>query len=206
MGTGLTFALDDNNLSASRWVLEVLSLQCFGAFYDISFGRNEEQLAEVVSKDSDFEYHMKKLEETKQRQKETSKWVKEQWQKEYEEVAKHITSENIKSVKESSELKAKHDAVYADLENLYGCSKDEFVRDVAKMGMKQLGMCESETKPYIASIPCLEKYIEEQKAVIKRDLKYHTEEAKERLGVLKKNIEAYDTLRKETHRILDPQK
>lgn len=202
MGSGLTYELDDNNLTASRWILESLALQCFGAFYDTSYGRTEEQLAKMISKGDSLEYHKEELKKTKLRQEEISKWTKEQWQKEYDEFAIHISNDNIKSVKNAYELSTKHGAVYADLKKLYDNTKDRFVKDVAMVGMKQLDMCESETVPYIVSIPTLEKYIEEQKQIITRDLKYHSTEAKNKLKILKKNIKAYDILRKETHKWL----
>jgi hypothetical protein len=205
MPTGLTANLDDNDLSTQRWVLEVLALQCFGTFYDTSFGRTEEQLEEAIVDDR-LSYYTREYVKAIREQKKIKDWTPEQWKSDYYAMVNGIVQQNAESIKESSKQKAKHDKVYGELQKLYDNSKCEVVQEIAKFGMKQLDTVNSETKPYITKIPKLEEYIRERKKSMARDVEYCSVQIKNITNAIEENLAQYQTLREEVHRILDPPK
>jgi hypothetical protein len=205
MPTGLTDALDkDPKITTQRWVTEQL-VRMFGLcaeLRDYSFSMSEKQIEDAISDYSDIQYHSDKYGEARDKSILYATYTPEQWDKDYEDYEKKITNENVACVKRCSVMKARHDAVRVDLTKLFKAARSKHTKAVAKFGLDQLDLVESETRPYIVRILSKDDFVKSQKQSVRSDLKYHKEQMEKARKRVASSIKMYKAICNETHRIL----
>ena len=204
MPTGNTAMLDnDPNLSTARWVTEGLARN-FGACvvlrdddWDLTEDEIEERLKEIVNRDTN--YHKGELIKARGALEEL-KGRKKVWNELYLSAVDEIEKRNRRNIKKANVIKLRHQRVKEDLIKLRDNTKDELTGNLAKFGLKQLKLVESDTEPYISVVPSFEKFKIDKLHSLNWDVNYHTKRLKE--IEKKERLSAYQRIRSEVGKIL----
>ena len=202
MPTGYTDMIDDG-LSSAEWVTKGL-VRSFGLTYhlrDNSMNMSEQDIIDSFDKVySGSSYHENKLNEAMKNLGNIHD--EEFWVDSYRKYVKKTKKYNEDSIKEANRIKQIHDKTRMDLEKLVRETTDEVTKNIAKFGLDQLKLTESDTEPFISKIFSFEDYKKDKIESWRSDVNYHTEELvkeQKRDGIQRKT---YDIILSEVKRVL----
>jgi len=200
--------LDDNpKMTTQQWVMEGLA-RAFGVCVTLRedpFDLSEEQIKQRIVEDGkrDVDWYQKELNKAKEEYSKQSIRTKQEWKMAWLKHEAQKKKENAISITKAEKIKQCHDQVLSDLKLLLISPKtDELTKNIAKFGISQLNLVESECRPCIQEPTTLANYKAEVIKSTKRDIEYHTEEIAKAKQRANERITLYTQLKHDVETVL----
>jgi len=203
MPTGYTSMIDENpNMTTKKWVMEGLA-RAFGicvTLRDDSMELTETQIQQRLIEDSrrEINYHQTELDKAQKESKRLANRSHNQWKTAWSKYEHEKEVRNQQSVLEANKKLERHMQVRDDLGRVIGSDKvHEVTRDIAKFGVEQLKLVQSECLPYIEEPMELKGFITDKIKSNKRHIEYEIEEVAKAKERMEERIKLYERLKED---------
>jgi len=207
MPTGNTAWIDEDlNLSTAKWVTQNLARN-FGVcavLRDHDWDLTEDEIEEYLKgwANRDTNYHKEELIKALEALEKLGDPSEEAWNELYLVAVDEIEERNTRNTKKANVIKLRHQQVKEDLIKLRDATTDEITGGLAKFGLKQLKLVESDTEPYISVVPSFEKFKIDKLSSLNWNVNYHTKRLEEARERGQERLSAYQRIRAEVREIL----
>lgn len=206
MPTGYTEMIDTHpKMTTKKWILTGLA-RAFGVCVTLReepMGLTEAQIRERIAKDgqSDIDWHKAELDKAVSEMKTIGVRTETEWKALWQASEKHKKAHNALSIAEAEKIADRHEGVRKDLLKIVDSDVDEFTRNIAKYGLDQLKLTQSECEPFLYESMTLDEFKGNKTRENVRDIEYHTKEMAQAQKRVNERVQAYMTLRKDLDKV-----